>query len=455
MGNATARGSPQLTMGNPRGHGSKSPSISFGASPDLAPGVSEDSVNLGNSSQSGTTGGRDPIVLDTGSYTTRIGYASYLKCYDEYPTMVIAEKMPPRVPQKMFRFDFEGAAYPFQKQEVVDWEAMEEVWTHCFDRCTLISMSNRTSRDVLTPVPLVGGVTFKEKTAQLMFEKYNVDNLAMEDSAHMALYGTGKSTGIIVDLGHDSSYVAIVVEGEIMSYRILDYGGKNISDYLGRLLQERKITTKEPLQQVDIYMIKEERSFVVMNFEEEMKDPNLSKINFVYPSTGLLDIVPEHSPSSGTPFPISIEVNDEPLDLQKERFQSPEIIFQPSLIGSSAMPLGQAINEELTSFKQTIPSSRHNDVMQLYRSISVTGGSSLFPRICDRVQREVSRLAPGDAFVQIGQASGMESRRLGTWYGAALYANKVGDEVRYISKQEYDEVGFSIFNRRSTLERKV
>eukprot|EP00475_Leptophrys_vorax_P037454 TRINITY_DN6462_c0_g2_i1.p1 TRINITY_DN6462_c0_g2~~TRINITY_DN6462_c0_g2_i1.p1 ORF type:complete len:442 (+),score=110.68 TRINITY_DN6462_c0_g2_i1:89-1414(+) len=414
----------------------KSPSLSFAAEPDPGSALSrEDSFN---SSGRNAANGDDPIVLDTGSYTTRIGYASYKKCYDEHPTLIIADKMPPRIPTLSLRHDYkEESICPFQMQQVVHWDAMEEVWTHSFDRCTLINVSSRPTRSVLLTEPLLGGVEFRKKAGELMFEKLRVDSLAIETGAVMALASTSKSTGVVVDVGHDSTSIVVVNEGKVVSKRILEYGGKHSSQYLDHLLKTRNIGRKEDLQMSEIYAIKEERGFLVMNFEDEMKDPDLSKINFTCPSLATLDVVPEN-PTMEMECQNVFELSDGELKLEKERFQCAEIFFQPSLVGIAQDPLHQVIKEQIGL-----------DNLELYRNITVTGGSSLFPGFTNRLQREVGRHAPIGAVVQFNLAHGHESRRLGSWYGAANYANTFPDEVKYVTKQQFEEFGINVFHRKA------
>ena len=45
----------------------------------------------------------------------------------------------------------------------------------------------------------------RERLAQLAFEVFNVAGLYFADQAALALYSIGKSTGIVVDIGHEKT----------------------------------------------------------------------------------------------------------------------------------------------------------------------------------------------------------------------------------------------------------
>lgn len=45
----------------------------------------------------------------------------------------------------------------------------------------------------------------REQLAQVAFEAFNVAGLYFADQAALALYSTGKSSGLVVDIGHEKT----------------------------------------------------------------------------------------------------------------------------------------------------------------------------------------------------------------------------------------------------------
>lgn len=42
----------------------------------------------------------------------------------------------------------------------------------------------------------------RERLAQMLFERFNLNGLFLADQAVLSLYAVGKTTGLVVDLGH-------------------------------------------------------------------------------------------------------------------------------------------------------------------------------------------------------------------------------------------------------------
>ena len=75
------------------------------------------------------------------------------------------------------------------------------------------------------------------------------------------------------------------------------------------------------------------------------------------------------------------------------------------------------------------------------RNIALSGGSSLFPGMADRMQTELEALAPEGAIFQV--RSSMDGR-YGTWVGGSIMGSIRAFENRKITRAEYDEFGPSI-----------
>ena len=46
-----------------------------------------------------------------------------------------------------------------------------------------------------------------------MFEKFNVSNFYVSMQSKLSLYGSGRGSGVLVDIGEGVSHVAIIYEG--------------------------------------------------------------------------------------------------------------------------------------------------------------------------------------------------------------------------------------------------
>lgn len=80
----------------------------------------------------------------------------------------------------------------------------------------------------------------REMMAELMFEYFRVDNLYIALQFVLALYASGRTTGVSCDIGEGTTSIAPIVEGYPISEAIrkAKLGGKDITEQFARMLNE-------------------------------------------------------------------------------------------------------------------------------------------------------------------------------------------------------------------------
>uniref|UniRef100_A0A3P8VLT1 Uncharacterized protein n=1 Tax=Cynoglossus semilaevis TaxID=244447 RepID=A0A3P8VLT1_CYNSE len=78
----------------------------------------------------------------------------------------------------------------------------------------------------------------------------------------------------------------------------------------------------------------------------------------------------------------------------------------------------------------------------LYANTVLSGGTTMFPGIADRMQKEVTALAPPTMKIKVLE------RKYSVWIGGSILASLSTFQQMWISKQEYDESGPSIVHRK-------
>ena len=81
----------------------------------------------------------------------------------------------------------------------------------------------------------------------------------------------------------------------------------------------------------------------------------------------------------------------------------------------------------------------------LYANIVLSGGSTMFPGIADRMQKEITAMAPQSMKIKI---IAPPERKYSVWIGGFILASLSTFTSMWISKQEYDESGPSIVHRK-------
>ena len=78
---------------------------------------------------------------------------------------------------------------------------------------------------------------------QCMFEKFNVSSFYLALQQVLALYASGKTTGVVLDSGYSLTSTVPIYEGFALSHAIqkMNLAGKHLTDYLMELMKEENI----------------------------------------------------------------------------------------------------------------------------------------------------------------------------------------------------------------------
>ncbi|VUZ56470.1 unnamed protein product [Hymenolepis diminuta] len=343
-----------------------------------------------------------PVVIDNGSGISKSGFAG-----EDSPRSVIPSVVGRPKYESVITAMAEKDSYidPIEHGYVTDWEDMEKLWNQIFYNELRVSPEEQP---VLLTDPPLNPKANRERIATIMFETFNVPAMYIALQAVLALHASGRMTGLVLDSGEGATHTIPVYEGYSISSAIdrLDLAGREVTENAFRSTSEREVVRE----------IKEKLSYIALDYEDEIiKAETSSEIEKNY------ELPDGHV-----------------ITLGSERFQCAEALMRPELIGKECSGLADSIY-------QSIKKSDMNTRKDLYHNVVLSGGSTMFPGMAERLKKDISDMAPSSMNVRI---IAQPERKYCVWIGGSILGSLSSFKKVWISKADYEEVGPGIVHKK-------
>ncbi|XP_017853318.1 actin-related protein 2 isoform X1 [Drosophila busckii] len=318
-------------------------------------------------------------------------------------------------------------SYPMENGVVRNWEDMCHVWDYTFGPKKMDIDPSNTK--ILLTEPPMNPTKNREKMIEVMFEKYNFDSTYIAIQAVLTLYAQGLISGVVIDSGDGVTHICPVYEEFSLPHltRRLDIAGRDITRYLIKLLLLRGYAFNHSADFETVRIMKEKLCYIGYDIEMEQR--------LALETTVLVE-------SYTLPDGRVIKVGG-------ERFEAPEALFQPHLINVEGAGIAElAFN--------TIQAADIDIRPELYKHIVLSGGSTMYPGLPSRLEREIKqlyleRVLKNDTEKLAKFKIRIEDpprRKDMVFIGGAVLAEVTKDRDGFwMSKQEYQEQGLKVLQK--------
>lgn len=351
------------------------------------------------------------FVIDNGSGLCKAGFAG-----EEVPKVVLPSFIgkPKSKSQELGdKKDFVGneviskrgllnISYPMENGNIINFDDMEKIWNYLLNYD--LQLESKEYSLLLTETPF-NTKSNREKMTQVMYESFSFYALFIGMEPKLSLFSSGRTNGLVVDIGDRISYFTPIFDGEIIEKGVsfVDIGGQDLTDYLSRILYEKGNVFKSSERNLVNYM-KERLCYITDDYEKSIKN-HKDEISYELPDGKV-------------------------ITLGDELFRCPEALFSPYSLGKELDGIAETTN-------LSIQKAGIENRVDMIENILLSGGSTKFQGLKERLEKELHILSPKTSRIKV---IAPENRQYSVFIGGSMLSSLSSFQYNH-TREEYEEYG--------------
>jgi len=305
--------------------------------------------------------------------------------------------------------------YPVAEGIVKNWDDMTKVWDHTFYNGLRVEPTERPVH--LTEAPK-NPTKNRETMVEIFFDNFQVPAFYVSVQAVLSLYASARTTGLVYDSGDGVTHTVPVYDGFSLKHAVkrANLAGRDLTTYLADILSESGVSLTSTAEFDIVKDIKEKKCYVALNYDEEMK-------------------AFENDKTKETTYELP---DGKVITFGNQQIRCPEVLFRPSMIGKDFASVDKMVYNGINNCDIDVRRT-------LYENILLSGGSTMYAGMKERLCQDVQALANPNVSVKV---TAPNDRKYSVWIGGAVLSALATFASMWVTRGEYEEVGKNIVHRK-------
>ena len=395
------------------------------------------------------------LVFDLGTFNHRIGYSGEDSPKIAYQPLIGEDN------EKLY-FNEYGLRYinpktkvkTFMKQDgtIGDFDLFEKNINYLLEDVLSLNLSEHP---LLFSEPSLHNKTNRIKLTEFMFEKYKIPAIYICKSAVLSGFSCGRSTCLVFDSGHNTTYAVPVNEGYALQKSLIknNIAGDWVTNLVEKNLEKRNINinpffkfkVKKDGEKYKTEFLKDDAIFdkTYENFwkKEIIRDLKESCLTTNDEALKYDEAKDEFIPNSVNQELIYDLPDKNTINMTHDKNLILERVFNPVKEYPEFMGYHQMVNDAISKSDLEIKK-------ELYSNIFLCGGNTLFSGFPERFQKQIINTNKQTFKIKIITHPSNTERKFSAWIGGSILSSLGTFHQLWLSLAEFEEHGASIIERK-------